>query len=61
MMDKMNEELANVIGDFERAVNVEALRLAKRNGKHSLSQYNAILSSVVSCRTSRARPSTQAA
>ena len=32
-MDKMNEELASVIGDFERAVNVEALRLAKRNGK----------------------------
>ena len=37
MMEKMDEELANVIEDFTRAVNVEALRLAKRNGKHSLS------------------------
>ena len=35
MMEEMNEELANVIGDFERAVNVEALRLAKKSGKHS--------------------------
>ena len=34
MMEEMNGELANVIGDFERAVNVEALRLAKRNGRH---------------------------
>ena len=60
-MDKMNEELANVIGDFERAVNVEALRLAKRNGMHSLSQYSVSPFSVVLCRASRARASTQAA
>jgi hypothetical protein len=60
-MKEMDEELANVIGDFERAVNVEALRLAKRNGKHSLSQYSASLFSVVSRRASRARASTQAA
>ena len=33
MMEKMGEELANVIEDFLRAVNVEALRLVKRIGK----------------------------
>ena len=60
-MDKINEELANIIGDFERAVNVETLRLAKRNGKHSLFQYSASPFSVVSSRTSGARASTQAA
>ena len=47
MMEEMNDELANVIGDFERAVNVEALRLAKRSGKHSLSQYSVSPFSVV--------------
>jgi len=39
MMEKLGEELANVIEDFLRAVDVEALRLAKRIGKHTLSQY----------------------
>jgi len=38
-MDKMAEELANVIEDFLPAVDVETLRLAKRIGKHTLSQY----------------------
>ena len=33
MMAKMDEELANVIEDFLRAVNVDALRLTKRIGK----------------------------
>jgi hypothetical protein len=37
MMDEMDGELANVIEDFLRAVDVEALRLAKRIGKHTLS------------------------
>ena len=38
MMEKMDEELANIIEDFTRAVNVEALRLTKRIGKrHCLS------------------------
>jgi len=36
----MNEELTKVIEDFDRAMNVEALRLtkelAKENSKHSL-------------------------
>ena len=38
MMVEMDEELANIIEDFTRAVNVEALRLTKRIGKrHCLS------------------------
>jgi len=41
MMEKMGEELANVIEDFLRAVDVEALRLAQRFGKHAFSQYSA--------------------
>jgi hypothetical protein len=41
MMDQMGEELANVIKDFLSAVDVEALRLVKRIGKHILSQYSA--------------------
>jgi len=39
MMEEMSEELANVIEDFLRAVGVEALRLVKGIGKHTLSQY----------------------
>jgi hypothetical protein len=61
MMEMMGEELSNVIEDFLRAVDVETLRLAKRSGKHSLFQYRASAFSVVSCRASRARSSTQAA
>src|SRR5258706_2206364 len=38
-MKEMDEELANVIKDFQNAVNVEALRLARRIGRYSLSQY----------------------
>ena len=34
MMEKMDEELANVMEDFSRAVNVDALRLTKRIGKY---------------------------
>ena len=33
MFEEMDRELANVIEDFVRAVDVEALRLAKRSGK----------------------------
>ena len=33
MMNEMDEELANVIEDFTRAVDVEDLRLTKRIGK----------------------------
>ena len=34
----MDRELTKVIEDFDRAVNVEALRLAKETGKHALFQ-----------------------
>jgi len=38
MIEAMDKELTKVIEDFERAVNVEALRLAKETGKRSSSQ-----------------------
>ena len=38
-IEEMDRELTKVIEDFDRAVNVEALRLAKEAGKHSLSQF----------------------
>ena len=53
----MGGELAKVIEDFLRAVDVEALRAAKSIGKDSLSQYGVHPSLVVSC---RARPFTRA-
>lgn len=37
MIDKMGDELTKIIEDFMRAVDIEALCLAKKNGKHSLS------------------------
>ena len=57
-LEEMDRELANVIEDFLRAVDVEALCLAKMTGKHALSQYCAGPFSVALC---RARASTQAA
>jgi len=50
MMEKMTEELANVIEDFLRAVDVEALRLVKGIGKHTLSQYRVSPFLVALCR-----------
>jgi len=38
MIDEMDRELTNVIEDFDRAVNVEALRLANETSKPSISQ-----------------------
>jgi hypothetical protein len=41
-IEEMERELTEVIEDFDRAMNIEALRLAKKigeNGKHSLFQY----------------------
>ena len=35
-IEEMDKELAKVIEDFDRAMNVEALRLAKGTSKHSL-------------------------
>jgi len=37
-IEEMDRDLTNVIEDFDRAVNVEALRIAKETGEHSLSQ-----------------------
>ena len=47
MIEKMDGELARVIEDFMRAVDVEALYLAKRSGKHPLSQSSDSTFSVV--------------
>ena len=38
MIEEMNKELNDVIEDFDRAVYVEALRLANETSKLSLSQ-----------------------
>ena len=35
-IDELEKELTKVIEDFDRAMNVEALRLAKEASKHSL-------------------------
>ena len=47
---EMDKELTKVIEDFDRAVNIEALRLAKETGAQSLSQCDDSRFSVVSCR-----------
>ena len=49
-MEEMEKELTKVIEDFGRAVDIEALRLAKNAGTHLLSPPGDILCSVVSCR-----------
>jgi hypothetical protein len=50
-IEEMDKELTKVIEDFDRAMNVEALRLAKQTGKHSiLSQSGNVSCSVVSYR-----------
>ena len=38
MIEEMDGELTEVIEDFDRAVNVETLRLAEETGKFSSSQ-----------------------
>ena len=35
-IEEMDRELTKVIEDFNQAVDVESLRLAKKNGKHLL-------------------------
>ena len=35
-IEEMDKELTRVIEDFDRAVNIEALRLTKESGKYSL-------------------------
>ena len=48
--EDMDEELTKVIEDFDRAVNVEALRVAKETGKNSLFRIGESTTSLVSCR-----------
>ncbi len=55
---ELDEELANVIKHFLNAMDVEALRLARTMGKHSLSEYSVRPFLIALC---RARVSTQAA
>jgi len=50
MMEKLGGELANVIEDFLRAVDVEALRLVKGIGKYTLSRYCVGQFSIALCR-----------
>ena len=49
-IDELDGELTKVIDDFDRAVNVEALRLAKEAGTYSLSPSDDRSCSVVPCR-----------
>ena len=51
MIEDMGRNLTEVIEDFDRAVNIEALRLVKETGKHSLSQQYTILTSLVQSRS----------
>jgi hypothetical protein len=51
MIEEMEKELTKVIEDFDRAVNVEALRLAKETGKRRSSQSGVGSFSIISCRT----------
>ena len=39
MIEEMDRELNNIIDDFDRAVNVEALRQANETSKLSFSQF----------------------
>ena len=55
IIEELDRELNNIIDDFDRAVNVEALRLAKETSKLSNFQSFDIRSSGVWCRVGRAR------
>ena len=43
-LESVEEELSKVIDDFDRATNIEALRMAKRSGMHSLSTFVTVYS-----------------
>ena len=49
-IEEMDRNLTKVIEDFDRAINVEALRLVKEAGKHALAQSSEGSCSAVSCR-----------
>lgn len=50
-IDEIDSELTKVTEDFDRAVNVEALRRTKETGEHWHSQSRDSLFSAVLCRT----------
>jgi len=50
VIEKMDRELTEVIEDFGRAVDVETLHLARKNGKHPPSRSKDSSFSVVWCR-----------
>ena len=49
-IEEMDNNLTKVIEDFDRAINVEALRLIKETGRHALAQPGEGSCSTVSCR-----------
>ena len=49
-MDGLDGELTKMTEDFLRAVDVEALRLAKNIGRNSLSQLGCTSFTAISCR-----------
>ena len=49
-IEEMDRELTKVIEDFDRAVDVESLRLAKRSGTHTCSLSGGDSFSVILCR-----------
>jgi hypothetical protein len=55
-IEELDRDLSKVIEDFDRAVNVETLRLAQSNGQHSLSQFGGGSFPPPPCRTSWRRP-----
>ena len=50
MIEEMDRELTKVIEEFDRAVDVEALRLAKKSGAYSLSHSGHCTFTIVSRR-----------
>ena len=46
-IEEMDRALTRVVADFDRAVNVEALRRAKKTGEHSFSPFLDRLLSIV--------------
>jgi len=49
-IEEIDRNLTKVIEDFDRAINVEALRLVKETGRHALAQSGEGSFSAVSCR-----------
>ena len=49
-IEEMDRNLTKVIEDFDRAINIEALRLVKEAGKHASTQSGEGAFSTVSCR-----------